>query len=88
MYLPMLSDDELVRFVESNTEATDCEKRLAARIAELQTEANEMEVASEYQHNVIRRLEEENDELRGDIEDLKSEIATLKDEIANLKKHY
>lgn len=47
MYLPMLSDDELVRFVESNIEATDCEKRLAARIAELQTEANETEVAAE-----------------------------------------
>jgi peptidoglycan hydrolase CwlO-like protein len=81
MYLPMLSDDELVRFVESNTEATDCEKRLAARIVELQTEANEMEVAAEHQHNAICRLEEENEELSGD-------IATLKDEITNLKKHY
>ena len=88
MYLPMLSDDELVRYVDNNPNATECEKRLAQRIHDLQTELNEAECAAESAGNEVADLQREIDELNGDITDLKSEIATLQDTITNLKKHY
>ena len=74
MYLPMLSDDELVRYVDNNPDATECEKRLVQRIHDLQSEVNEAECAAESAGN--------------EVADLQREIATLQDTITNLKKHY
>ena len=82
MYLPMLSDSELVRYVENKPDATECEKRLAALLEEQYNEMQD-EIAQIKQREHIAETDAQL--WRRNAEYAESQVARLQAEVKDLQ---